>query len=546
MTRPRLALLPLDDRPPNLQFPRRLAAIGSIALRLPPKRLLGRFLRPGDTEALAEWLEHAAGAADGLIVSCDMLAYGGLVASRTTAGPLCGRPAAQAAARLRRLHAIKRRFARLPVYAFAVIPRLGLTASAPAVTELGPALARYGELRHRREALTEGEADELARLAGALPRDVIAAHGRMRRRNLAVNRRLVGLAAQGDVDFVVLAQEDAPPSGPHIAEQAKLMDEARRLGVAERVRIYPGADEVGLALLARAAGRLVGVTGGAYPLYSTPGGAEAVALFEDRPLRVTVAGQIEAAGLEIAPTEEAADIVLGLHSPPGAAQTDINHITPDSAPRPPFVEHLAELARAGREVALADVAYCNGADPALVSALGDAKTLPHLAAFAGWNTAGNTIGTALAQAALKRIGVAVRECGADRRQNAAMRAHLEFLFERLVDDYGYETVVRREAYRFAREMLRQWPLNLRRERRRAAEYVRAELEPLARRLFAQHFEGAAVNGQRIAVLRDLRIALPWPRLFEVEVEARVAAEETAHWTRGPRRGSSRLQRSRAR
>jgi hypothetical protein len=518
MTRPHFALLPLDDRPSNLQFPRRLAAVGGIGLRLPPKRLLGRFLEPGECAALADWLEHAAGAADGLIVSCDMLAYGGLVASRTTAAT-----AAQAWRRLRRLHGIKRRLPPLPIYAFAVIPRLGLTASSPARAELGPALTRYNELSHRARPLNRDEADELAPLTAALPRDVIAEHERMRRRNLAVNRRLVELAARGDIDFLVLAQEDAPPCGPHVAEQAALMAEARRLGAADRVRIYPGADEVGMALLARAAGRLVGHMASVYPLYSTPGGAEAMALFEDRPLGKTVAGQIEAAGLEIAPTEEAADIVLGLHSPPAAAQTDGNHITPDSAPRAPFIGHLAELARAGRQVALADVAYCNGADPALVSALAEASATPHLAAFAAWNTAGNTIGTALAQAALRRIGIGVLDGAARHRQDAAARAHLEFLIERLVDDYGYQTVVRRGAYRFARETLGQWPLNLRRGRRQAAGYVRAQLEPLARRLFAQHLKGAVVDGRRLLGVRELRITLPWPRLFEVEVEARLAA-----------------------
>jgi len=47
---------------------------------------------------------------------------------------------------------------------------------------------------------------------------------------------------------------------------------------------------------------------------------------------------------------------------------------------------------------------------------------------------------------------------------------------------------------------------------------------LARRLFAEHFAGAEVDGRRIGELCDLRVRLPWPRLFEVEVEARIALE----------------------
>ncbi|UCH33247.1 MAG: DUF4127 family protein, partial [Armatimonadota bacterium] len=336
---------------------------------------------------------------------------------------------------------------------------------------------------------------------------------------------LVSLVEAGVVDSLVLAQEDAATTGPHIAEQAELGEEARRLGVADAVHIYPGADEVGMTLLARAAAEKLGLAAGVYPLYSTPCGAESVALFEDRPLRMTVGGQIAAAGLRIAPEERSADIVLGLHAPPVARQANIGQVSPTSAPRAPFVEHLMRLARSGREVALADAAYCNGADPALVSALGAHGAMPHLAGFAAWNTAGNTLGSALAHAALRwmaRQAASGRSGG--RVRDAATRAHVEFLFERLVDDYGYQTVVRPHAYRFARESLDQWPLNLRRGRRRVSAYVDGQLDALAGRLFAEQFEGAEVDDHRVAGLRELKIKLPWPRLFEVECEAEVALE----------------------
>ncbi len=509
MSRPAFALLPLDDRPPNFQFPRRLAAIGGVDLRLPPRRLLGRFLRPGNVDGLLDWLADAVRGAAGVIISCDMLAYGGLVASRTT--EVTRRAAA---ARLGRLRELKRRCGDARIYAFAVIPRLGLTVSSRRLAELGPKLARYQELRHR-PCLDETEADELARLGEEVPRDLVARHAAMRRRNLSVNRALVAMVHQELLDFLVLAQEDAPRSGPHIAEQSQLISAAADLGVAHAVRIFPGADEQGMVLLARAALEACGASATVYPLYSTRGGAEATALFEDRPLRMTVAGQVNAAGLTLSHTAEAADLLLALHSPPGKAQTDVHHVSPTSAPRASFVNHVAQRAHAGAHVALADVAYCNGADPALIAAMRGHRIFPHLAAFAGWNTAGNTIGCALAQAVMRMIGQ-----GTARRQ----RAQLQFLFERLLDDFGYQTVVRADAYRFARAELGDYPLNLARARRRAAGYVRERLAELARELFAGHFAGGEVHGWRIADLRELRIRLPWPRLFEVEVESRIALQ----------------------
>jgi hypothetical protein len=83
---------------------------------------------------------------------------------------------------------------------------------------------------------------------------------------------------------------------------------------------------------------------------------------------------------------------------------------------------------AGQRVVIADVAYPNGADPALCAALraiGFDWTGP--AAYGAWNTAGNTIGTALAQA-----------CLGEQRT----REQQQFLLHRWVEDWGYQREVR--------------------------------------------------------------------------------------------------------
>ncbi|MFH0886692.1 MAG: DUF4127 family protein, partial [bacterium] len=79
-----LLYLPLDDRPPNLIFPQHVAKTLGLDLLLPPRKLLGRYLDPGDRAALSAWLLENCKAADTAIISLDMLCYGGLVASRTT------------------------------------------------------------------------------------------------------------------------------------------------------------------------------------------------------------------------------------------------------------------------------------------------------------------------------------------------------------------------------------------------------------------------------------------------------------------------------
>ena len=47
-----IALLPLDNRPCNLQFPAQIAAIGDAQLVAPPPLLLGQFNARGNCDAL--------------------------------------------------------------------------------------------------------------------------------------------------------------------------------------------------------------------------------------------------------------------------------------------------------------------------------------------------------------------------------------------------------------------------------------------------------------------------------------------------------------
>src|SRR5690606_12275457 len=120
----RVAPVPLDDRPVCLQYPEMMAPLANATVVAPPIATLGRFTTPGDTAAIGRWLASLELAnIDALIVSVDMLAYGGLVASRVHQVD-----ADAALARLDVLREIRRRRPDLPIYAFSVIMRLAPTA----------------------------------------------------------------------------------------------------------------------------------------------------------------------------------------------------------------------------------------------------------------------------------------------------------------------------------------------------------------------------------------------------------------------------------
>ena len=92
--------------------------------------------------------------------------------------------------------------------------------------------------------------------------------------------------------------------------------------------------------------------------------------------------------------------------------------------------------------ALADVAQTNQADPALADVLLSPENASALDAYAGWNTAGNTIGTTIAALrAMDTLDARWDDLSADARQNA-VRALYAFRAIRLAEDICYMAQIR--------------------------------------------------------------------------------------------------------
>lgn len=493
----RLALLPLDDRPCNRIFPRRLADIAGVQLSAPPLRLLGGFTCPGDSDALAAWLLQASRSADGLIVSLDMLAYGGLIASRTPAVPLW-----QALARLAALREIRRQHPGLPIFAFSIIMRLGITVDSEDAAHLHAQIKRWAELTDAvRRLRNSRHRAELQALEQNLPPRVRECYLQLRKRNHSVNLAAIDLAAQGVLDYLILAQEDAAPAGLHIPEQRRLRQAARASGAAARVSVHPGADEAGMVLLARHLCAGLGRGPRILPVYVTRSAANLVAGYEDRPIGATVKAQIEAAGARVATDRRNPDMFLLVHTPAGqpreAWQAE-RYPYPEKRLRR-FLRQVESHLELG-PVALADCAYSNGADPALAQALQQRSILARLHAYAAWNTAGNAIGTCVAHGLARLISP---------RTARTERTHRRFLFERLLDDYAYQTIIRQQAMARARRLALS-PLNLGTKRLQLQRFVSRRLQALSRTIWRANFPGPCPT---------VRARLPWPRLFEVEIAA---------------------------
>ena len=517
----RLLLIPLDDRPPCVQFPIMIGRTGDAEVVTPPREMLGRFTVPGDTEKIAEWVRaQDLRSFDAVIVAVDMVAYGGLVNSRVHRTPLN-----EALARLDLLRWIRRTAPRLPVYGFNVIMRLAPTGDGrnEAYREK---LARWAEISP--DAAKDATlAAEVPRLEKEIPAAALSDYKAARERNFTVNRSSIEMVKSGVLDYLILSQDDAKPRGVHVADRERLIAEANRLTLQDRVAVQPGADEVAMLLLARALNKKFNYSPRIAAIFSSEEIRNRVAPFEDRPLHRTVSFHIASTGSREVTGDENADLLFYVYASRKEAGNAVK-----------FAERIARDVDSGRRVIVADVdpiGDVQGADPVFTEELRKRKVFERLVGYASWNTAGNTIGTALPHGLVYSLSLALLSRSSVRPAPAAIervgRAQIEFLLHRLIDDYAYHSLIRPEARKLAASNNLN-PNGLQGEgEERIENFIRERLRPEVDRLwrdFANRPFSIGPKQQSVATLlptalNNFRLDLPWGRTFEAEITFDVVA-----------------------
>ncbi|MCL6458745.1 MAG: DUF4127 family protein [Gorillibacterium sp.] len=512
----RIVYLPLDERPCNAKYPQLLAEIGDLPLIAPPSALLGRKKQPAAFAGIAKWLLAETKAADYLIVSIDMLVYGGIVPSRlhTLGIEECN-------ARLDVLRLCKAENPSLRIYGFNLIMRApaynGSDEEPDYYEHYGANLHRYGWLldKGEREVLTKGEASEREQLRDVIPETILADFTGRRGINAQVNQRSIEYAQQGLIDHLVIPLDDNSKYGFTSMEQRKLLFTVEANHLLNRVLIYPGADEIGCTLLARVFCEQKGYVPEVFLRYSATQGPFVIPRYEDRSLNESIKAHLTAAGAFITDSSREADVILMVNAPPvsQAEAAETSHAYHERH-RSYFSEvNLAEFAQAigiyatkGKFVALADVATANGADEPLMQLLAQTGGLSALSAYAGWNTSGNTLGTVIAHAIIASYYTRNRQANtAERNRNSA-----RFLLYRLLEDWGYQANVRAEVNREA--LLSSNTINApspAEQDSKLNELVSTKLTDF----YNHYLIGAIAYSFAIE-----NASLPWKRTFEVDFE----------------------------
>ena len=454
----RILFVPLDERFATRGLWLNLASLldtSEYHVETPPPSVISLRKKPADLSALKSWVEDRAPGAHALVASAEMLLYGGLIASRTsneTTDTIEQR--LEWVAGLRAAHGIA-------LYVSSVVMRIPSYNSdfeEPWYWALyGQDLYSYSYHSARYDALGDRTDKDAASAARSLvPPHVVDKFLWRRARNYNVSRRALELQ-NGTAPFTALyvTQDDSAEYGFNVQEADGLKRLATTLGISEAVlKVYPGADEVGSALLSRlviddwvAEGAETAPRPTAAVVWRAANATGLVPNYESQAISATVLAQLEACGLRVidGASKQTPDVTLLVNNFAGAPQLEASQQRdPDDVPVSDYAALEAGLPRPQNRscvAAIADVRYSNGGDRAFVRWLmgrvksgQDACLGAGRFAYAGWNTDGNTLGTAIANGGLLWVSA--------QRERVQVDASKRFTLLRFLEDLEYQSVAR--------------------------------------------------------------------------------------------------------
>ena len=422
--RRRILLIPLDSRPPCGRFVQDAGRIAGVEVVLPPAELLDEYFRPGDTAALQSWtMEHIAGF-DAAILSIDQLLHGGLIASRQAKKTI-----ADEEDLLDFLYRLRAAHPNIPLYAFSILPRM-TPPDGLCDWEEQKRLMKYSRLLGR-IAREKNPRDEdlsaLDDLRASISAENLAQYERLFANYADFGQRLISLAENGTLDRLVIGQDDSEPNSIPNLVLHKFSELLAAKGISEnRVFLAQGADELALSILAADEAQRNGFSPRVALIYNDSSTPDRVLPYMGATLEKTAREKIRFTRGTIAASPETADFTLYISANDKATANT----------RKAAAATINTLLDNKRAVALVDLAEHLRLDETLLPVLVENKTPIHmLAAYAGWNTASNSVGTAVAHAVLLQI--AQRRAQTENDALSVAAAHISFLDGRFLEDCYY-------------------------------------------------------------------------------------------------------------
>ena len=489
--------IPLDERPCNYEFPKQIFQGGEWEILTLPFSYLGLKKKPAQIEKIQQWVLNNYQSAYGIVISIDMLLYGGIVPSRIHYFSF-----EELKERLNILKLIKSKRPDFKIYAYNLVmrcPQYNDDDEEPSYYQnYGLNIFRHKYIEHKKSLniATNEELEEEKQIF--IPEEFVLDYETRRMTNLQVVLEVINLVKENIIDFLIIPQDDSAPYGYTAKDQIKVRSHIQNLRLDLKVLMYPDADAVTNTLLARAINDLNKFKPKVFVRYASSTNGNLVPLYEDRNVSESIKYQIMAAGGLNVYDYSLADMILMVNIPGYDMQEAVNqknNYLQYSVFRNlvEYVEFIDYLVKEKKTVIVADIAYANGGDLLLLSMLKEKNLLYKVNAYAGWNTSANTLGTCIPHGMINHI-------------YKDSQAHLDFLALRYLEDLGYMSVVRNKIFQEISKEGMNW-FTIDGKRGKVSKRIWKALNE-----FAQ--ENLNTLEYEVEIIDNFQ---PWERMFETEL-----------------------------
>ena len=497
--REKILYIPHDNRPITCEQTVAVVEKAGYSVIVPPREILGSHNDFGDPERLWDWLnENLKGDVRAAVISSDAMIYGSLSASRKH-----NYDRRIILARVELFKDLRKRHKNLPIYVFGSImrtPRSGLASGygePDYYRNYGANIFRYTALKdkYELEGLTPRETKEINFLQRLIPAQAIDDWMARREKNFAANEKLVDLAKENTFNCLLLGRDDNAPFSQTHLESRNLAKYGENLSK-NKYQTIAGIDEVGIMLLTRAVSDRTKNYPSVFVSYNFGAGGATVPTYSDETLDATINAEFLATGAKRTDNVNSADFVLAVNTNPDG----VTHEAPDPVNKTAardgtsvFAKSVQDYVSSGKKVAVADVAFANGADNALMAQFRNRRLFFKIYAYAGWNTATNSTGFALSEGIL-----ALKTSEKDRRA---------LLLTRYFDDWAYQANVRGEIAGSLTWLKGDGYYGSLDDKYDTAADWSAEL--------LMNF--VQKNLPEVGIMRNVRVDFPWNRMFEARI-----------------------------
>ncbi|CAF0931213.1 unnamed protein product [Rotaria sp. Silwood1] len=448
-TQTTILFIPLDERFTTRSIVLNLARLidNDFVLLTPPIELISHWKQPANTSVLFHWIHDqiinscSRSTSCSLLISTEQLIYGGLINSRISNTSLD-----ELNSRLTILVGFKREFgSKLQIYLSSVIMRI------PAYNgdfEEPNYWATYGRLIYLwsfytdRYAVLHNPADEeqVQILEKQIPSNILNEFIWRRARNYNLTYTLLHDYTKLYFERIWLTLDDNAEYGLNKAEERQLIKLINdpSVNISSKVNIYPGADEVSLAILSQLVvnnkqqqSSIPTIT----VRYRNVTTKNYIPNYEGAPLNGSILKQITAVGghyIEF-DNETSADILVLVNN----WSTDMQQ----EATQVQTCEDYStlEIQTNTSIIVYADVRYSNGGDICFSQWILN-HTLFGTYAYAGWNTNGNTLGTCLSNGVLLKYYL--NSTLNNQLINRVLKENRRFTLYRFIEDVHYQAYLR--------------------------------------------------------------------------------------------------------